>query len=80
MFGPPSLSKILLLALIVALVWGAFGLIGRLQRARREEERRMAQQPRPPARARAVKAEDMILCPRCGAYYPPSVPHSCGRG
>jgi hypothetical protein len=78
MFGPPSLSKLVILVLIVAAVWGAFSLIGRLQQARREEERRMAAQPRP--RANVAKVEDMVLCRSCGAYYAPSVTHNCSRG
>jgi hypothetical protein len=78
MFGPPSLSKFIVLALVVAIVWGAFSLIGRLQQARREEERRMAAQPRPTRRV--AKVEDMVLCRSCGAYYAPSVTHECSRG
>ena len=82
MFGPPSISKLLLLALVVAVVWGAFSLIGRLQKARREEERRLAQQP-PAQRARArtaARVEDMVLCRSCGAYYASSASHDCARG
>ncbi|MBX6321500.1 MAG: hypothetical protein IRY94_06725 [Rhodospirillaceae bacterium] len=76
MFGPPSLSKFLVLVLIVAIVWGAFRLLGRLQAAREEEARRMARQ----ARAKVAKAEDMVLCRSCGAYYAASVHHECAPG
>ena len=80
MFGPPSLSKFIVLALIVAIVWGAFSLIGRLQQARREEERRMAGPPR--GRRKVAKVEDMVRCRSCGAYYASSLTHDCvpGRG
>jgi uncharacterized protein len=77
MFGPPSLSKIVVLVLIVAIVWGGFMLLGRLQQARREEARRVARQ-RP--RSKVARAQDMILCGSCGAYYPMNTSHECIRG
>lgn len=74
MFGPPSLTKILVLVLIVAIVWGGFKVLGRLQEAKREEARRVArEQPRP----RMRKVEDMVRCPACGAYVAAGARHEC---
>lgn len=74
MFGPPSLTKILVLVLIVAVVWGGFKIIGRLQEQKREEARRVARErPRGPIR----KVEDMVRCKACGAYVAAGARHEC---
>jgi hypothetical protein len=77
MFGPPSISKFIILALVVALVWGLSSLVGRLQQAKRAEERKRMHQQRP--RAKVAKVEDMVLCRNCGAYYAAGLHHDCTR-
>jgi hypothetical protein len=77
MFGPPSFSKLVVLLLIVAVVWGFFTVVGRVQHARKEEEKRAMRAER--ARAKTVKVEDMVQCRSCGAYHAASVPHRCER-
>ncbi|ALG70798.1 hypothetical protein VY88_05135 [Azospirillum thiophilum] len=85
-----SLSKILLLALVIGVVWFGWRWVNRIQaigRARsaprRQDGRRdaaagpAARDARPhPA---AMEAEDMEKCPECGAYVAPRSAVSCGR-
>ena len=77
MFGPPSLTKILVLVLIVAIVWGGFKVLTRLQQAKRDEERRVARE-RPRGRVRNV--EEMVRCSTCGAYVAVGARHECEPG
>ena len=84
-----SLSKILLLALVIGAVWFGWRWINRVQaigRARntprRPDGRRDAaagQPPRDPRTSSAAEAEDMEKCPECGAYVAPRSAVSCGR-
>ena len=83
-----SLSKILLLALVIGAVWFGWRWINRVQaigRARntprRPDGRRDAAAGQPPREARtsAAEAEDMEKCPECGAYVAPRSAVSCGR-
>lgn len=77
MFGPPSLTKILVLALIVALVWGGFKVITRVQQARREEQERVV---RAQTRPRMRNVEEMVRCSACGAYVAVGARHKCEPG
>ncbi|CAO3447328.1 hypothetical protein [Azospirillum largimobile] len=84
-----SLSKILLLALVIGVVWFGWRWINRVQaigRARttprRADGRRDAAAGPSPREARtsaAAEAEDMEKCPECGAYVAPRSAVSCGR-
>ncbi len=85
-----SLSKLLLLALVIGAVWFGWRWVNRVSAIGRE--RTAARQrnsgtaaPRPsgaaPSAARATDdgAEDMEKCPECGAYVAPRHAVSCGR-
>lgn len=83
-----SLSKILLLALVIGVVWFGWRWINRVQaigRARtaprRTDGRRDAAGPSPreTRTSAAAEAEDMEKCPECGAYVAPRSAVSCGR-
>lgn len=91
MFGF-SLSKLLVLAAVILVVWYGFKLVGRLDAARKAEAklRRQAEserktpQPGGPDRktepmAEAPKAEEMIQCPACQAYVAAGSTRNCGR-
>ena len=73
-----SLPKLLVLVAIILAVLYGFKMVTSLNRRRDAGE--------PPARPRAtrqkrekVEAEDLVPCPRCGAYVSPGVQHDCGR-
>lgn len=78
------MQKLIVLALIVALVWYGFRFLGRLQAARKAEARlREAEGPRP-AKQSARDAgrgtvEDLVPCPACGSYVRAGSTCSCGR-
>ncbi|MBK1839942.1 hypothetical protein JHL17_21275 [Azospirillum sp. YIM B02556] len=85
-----SLSKILLLALVIGAVWFGWRWINRVQEigrarsaARRQDGGRDAAAGGPPrnsgAYAPTLEAEDMEKCPECGAYVAPRSAVSCGR-
>jgi hypothetical protein len=86
-----SLSKLLLLAVVIALVWFGWRWVARVQaigRARTEARRDGAaptgagRRDGSPFSARAASpndAEDMEKCPECGAYVAPRSAVSCGR-
>ncbi len=93
MFGF-SLTKLLVLAAVIAVVWYGFKLVGRLDaarkaeaklRARAEAERKSAAgKPRgkaPAARgdSDAGEAEEMVQCPACKAYVAAGNAKNCGR-
>ena len=78
MFGL-SLSKLILLALIVAIVWYGYRYMQRIEavrRALRDEllRRQGAARQSPPA-----EAEDLVKCATCGAYVPSHHASACGR-
>jgi hypothetical protein len=80
-----SLPKLLLLAVVVALVWFGWRWVARIQtigRARTEARRAGAAptgSPASPRAATSTDAEDMEKCPECGAYVAPRSAISCGR-
>jgi len=82
------MQKLIVLALVVALVWYGFKFLGRLQAARKEEARLREQQGGRPAKkssaeaergGRAGAVEDLVPCPSCGAYVRAGSTCSCGR-
>jgi membrane protein implicated in regulation of membrane protease activity len=84
MFGLPSLQKLIVLALVVAVVWYGFRFLGRLQKARKEEAKLRQQQGAQPAKKAARDdgkgaVEDLVPCPSCGAYVRAGSTCSCGR-
>lgn len=84
MFGLPSLQKLIVLALVVALVWYGFRFLGRLQAARKAEARLREAEGARPAKQSARDAgqatvEDLVPCPSCGSYVRAGSTCSCGR-
>lgn len=88
-----SLSKIILLALVIGAVWYGWRWVNRVQEigrartaARRQDGTRQSGRrdaasggSTRDAGAYAVEAEDMEKCPECGAYVAPRSAVSCGR-
>lgn len=77
MFSIPSFSKLLVLAAIIAAVWMGFRLVGRLDKARKDEARRQARGGAA-AKPRA-DVEETVKCPVCGAYVAARGAGFCGR-
>ncbi len=73
-----SLGKLLVLAIILAVVWYGWKYVQRVEAIRRalkdEIERRRAGAA-PPSRP----AEDLVYCSVCGTYVPSRGAHACGR-
>ena len=72
MFGGPF-GKLLVIAVVIAVVWYGYKYINRVN-AIREELRRRAPKPG----GRALEAEDMTKCRVCGAYVTAQA-RNCGR-
>lgn len=78
------MQKLIVLALVVAVVWYGFRFLGRLQKARKEEAKLRERQGAQPARSAARDdgngtIEDLVPCPSCGAYVRAGSTCSCGR-
>ncbi|HVY98134.1 MAG TPA: hypothetical protein VHA35_01440 [Dongiaceae bacterium] len=71
----PSIVKILLLVAIVWIVWRGFNRIVAAGQASRNppQGRDHPGRPRPPQRP----VEDMVKCPKCGAYVSAQGDHHC---
>jgi len=81
-----SLSKLLLLALVIGAVWYGWRWVNRVNAigrertaAKRREATSPTQRPSSAATAPSGDAEDMEKCPECGAYVAPRHAVSCGR-
>ena len=85
MFGIPSLQKLIVLAVILAVVWYGFKFLGRVQNTRRKEAReRDLRSPDRKARREAapqesLDVEETVVCSQCGAYVPARSATSCGK-
>ena len=71
----PSIAKILLLVAIVWFVWRGFNRITALGRASRNQQQGPNRPSRPAPTQRPV--EDMVKCPKCGAYVAGLANHRC---
>ena len=76
MFGIPSLGKIAVLIGIVLAVWYGFKLVGRLDQARKQQQR--GGSPKPKAGG-APEIEDTVQCPVCKAYVVAKSAGPCDR-
>jgi hypothetical protein len=73
-----SLGKLLLLAVLIALVWYGFKYASRVEAIRRnvrEEVARRQASARPPARS----VEDLVKCRQCGAFVAATGATNCGK-
>jgi hypothetical protein len=78
-----SLSKILLIVLVIVVVWKGFALVSRLASERKAALKRSAGAARHATQgSRAERAGTIELreCPRCGAYVDPREGCRCGVG
>lgn len=76
-----SLSKLLLLFGVIAVVWFGFRYASRVDAIRRamREELARHRQPQKPRQAPQVEAEDLAKCSACGAYVAARSATNCGR-
>ena len=75
MFGL-SLSKALLIILIIVVIWKGFGLVSRLTSERQAAAKRSAGRTSRTSRADRAGTVELRQCPRCGAYVDPR--EGCG--
>lgn len=78
MFGF-GLTKLLVLAAIIAAVWYGFKFVGRLGEVRRRGADRERPQRRPAGDDSAAEIEDTVQCPVCGAYVVARSANPCER-
>ncbi len=88
-----SIQKLLVLAAVIGAVWYGFKFVGRLQQARDAEAKagggakrgNLGDQVRDWVAGRKGgadargEAEDLVQCPKCGAYLAARGATSCGR-
>ena len=75
-----GLSKLLFMAIVIAVIWYGFKYAARVEAIRRsvrdEIARRQAGTPvRPPAR----KVEDLVKCAQCGTFVSATNAVNCGK-
>jgi uncharacterized protein len=79
MFGL-GLPKLILLALIIAIIWYGYRYLQRIEAVRRALRDELMRRQRATARpAQPVEAEDLVKCATCGAYVPAHHASACGR-
>ncbi len=76
-----SFGKLVVLAIIIAVVWSAFKYAHRIEEIRRTVRREMAARREAPSRGREPmrSAEDLVKCERCGSYVASHSIAACGR-
>jgi uncharacterized protein len=80
MFGF-SLPKLLVLALIIAVIWYGFKWATQLDRSRRKKVKDEAKRAAPETpEASSDGAEDMVKCDVCGTFVAARGAKTCGRG
>ncbi len=86
MFGLPSIQKLIVLGLVIAVVWYGFKFLGRLQQTRKAEAKLRKAEARAgkkmaDAKSAAAREEiaDLVPCPGCGAYVEPGSRCDCGH-
>ncbi len=75
-----SFTKLLVLAIVVAVVWYGFKYRARVEAIRRNLREEIARQraetrPRQPPRS----IEDLVKCPKCGAFVSATSATNCGK-
>jgi uncharacterized protein len=70
-----SLTKIVVLAAIVAAVWYGFKVVGRHEK-RRKEDLAVSRKPEP---VDVKDVGEMIKCPKCDAFVAANGAMNCGR-
>lgn len=76
----PTLTKVLIAAVVIFLVWRWFGRINATKQANNRNAGRSQGAETGSARRQAGNEraiEDMVKCPHCGAYVPAKGGHDC---
>ena len=74
----PSIAKILIIAVVVWFVWRGFNRIVAMGQASRDQRQGGGGGDRPNRPAPAQRpVEDMVKCPKCGAYVAGLANHRC---
>jgi hypothetical protein len=74
-----SLPKLLLFALLVAVVWFGYRYVNRVEEIRRAVREEVRRRQSPGRRSATIEAEDLVKCSRCGTYVAARGAGSCGR-
>ncbi len=73
-----GLQKLIVLAVVIAVVWYGFRWVSRYQRVRQKEEAdSIPRRPRRTRRRVRDKPEELARCHKCGAFVPLNAPHDC---
>jgi hypothetical protein len=70
-----TLTKVLLIILVIVAVWRGFAMVSKLQRAR--QARTVGR--RSSGDGRRVGTIELVECPRCGSYFDPKEGCRCAR-
>ena len=73
-----SLGKLLLLAVLIALVWYGFKYASRVEAIRRSVREEVARR-QTGARPGVRSVEDLVKCPQCGAFVAATGATNCGK-
>ena len=73
-----SFGKLVVLAIVVAIVWTVFRYARRMDATARTLRRELERRRQVPS-GRPAAAEDLVKCARCGAYVAGRAQASCGR-
>ena len=73
-----SLSKLLVLAIIIAIVWYGFKYMQRVEAIRRSVREEIARR-QASARPAARSVEDLVKCSKCGAFVAANGATNCGK-
>ena len=86
MFGLPSFQKLIVLAIVIAVVWYGFKFLGRLKETREKEAReRDLRSPDPKSGTGndganpPLDVEETVRCSHCGAFVPARGASNCGQ-
>lgn len=78
MFGF-GITKLLVLAGLIAAVWYGFKFVGRLDEARRRQAAETGPRRRAGSERKSEAIEDTVQCPVCGAYVVAGSASPCER-
>ncbi|HEV8027106.1 MAG TPA: hypothetical protein VGP50_06730 [Stellaceae bacterium] len=75
-----GLPKLILLALMIAIIWYGYRYLQRIEAVRRALRDELMRRQRATARpSQPVEAEDLVKCATCSAYVPSHHASACGR-
>jgi hypothetical protein len=74
-----SFGKLVVLAIIIAVVWIVFRYARRMEATARGLRRELDRRRQSGRAARTIAAEDLVKCDRCGSYVAGRGAAACGR-